>query len=186
MAPSSRSGSRFFSLVSCCIGLRDRIVQDVRPRGRSTRLKLIKEARRRGSRVHVGLVANETAHLAQASHLPIVGRNFNLLNLEVLSKSGWTSSYDGRTISDAGFGMFQARGREIEHTSQWESGVGHSKTSARSSREHAEAEIIFPSLSPARKAVPAARFWVDSTQGPNIIRRANAVKRVPVLYPRSR
>ena len=68
--------------------------------------------------------------------------------------------YDGRTISDAGFGMFQARGRETEHTSQWESGVGHSKTSARSSREHAEAEIIFPSLSPARKAVPAARFWV--------------------------
>ena len=67
----------------------------------------------------------------------------------------------GRTISDAAFGMFQAaRGRETEHTSQWESGVGHSKTSARSSREHAEAEIIFPSLSPARKAVPAARFWV--------------------------
>jgi len=60
----------------------------------------------------------------------------------------------------AGFGMFQAMGRETEHTSQWESGVGHSKTSARSSREHAEAEIIFPSLFPARKAVPAARFWV--------------------------
>ena len=57
--------------------------------------------------------------------------------------------------------MFQAaRGRETEHTSQWEFGVGHPKTSARSSREHAEAEIIFPSLSPARKAVPAARFWV--------------------------
>ena len=56
--------------------------------------------------------------------------------------------------------MFQARGRETEHTSQWESGVGHSKTSARSSREHAEAEISFPSLSRAREAVPAARFWV--------------------------
>ena len=67
---------------------------------------------------------------------------------------------DGRTISDAGFGMFQARGRETEHTLQWEFGVGHPRTSARSSREHAEAEIIFPSLSPARKAVPAARFWV--------------------------
>ena len=60
----------------------------------------------------------------------------------------------------AGFGMFQAMGRETEHTSQWESGVGHSKTSARSSREHAEAEISFPSLSRAREAVPAARFWV--------------------------
>ena len=56
--------------------------------------------------------------------------------------------------------MFQARGRETEHTLQWEFGVGHPRTSARSSREHAEAEISFPSLSRAREAVPAARFWV--------------------------
>ena len=61
---------------------------------------------------------------------------------------------DGRTISDAGFGMFQARGRETEHTSQWQLGVGHPKTSARSSRENAEAEIIFPSLSARARRSP--------------------------------
>ena len=64
-------------------------------------------------------------------------------------------NYDGRTISDAAFGMFRATGGESESTSPYEVGVGDSKTSVHVVRGRADAEIGVPRPPFATRGCPS-------------------------------